>query len=60
MPSDRENEIQSFWYGLRRVGLPDKAPCTGSGPGEENPLLGAILSFLLFYYLAQRTTYFTV
>ena len=27
--------------------LPDKAPCTCSGPGEENPLLGAILRFLL-------------
>ena len=36
-----------FGLDSSRVGLPDKAPCTGNGPGDENPLLGAILRFLL-------------
>ena len=27
MPSDRETEVWSFWWALRRIGLPDKAPC---------------------------------
>ena len=38
--------LRSNLFGRNSGGLPDKAPCTGSCPGEENPLLGAVLRSL--------------